>query len=435
MKYYSINRCNNYILKSHKIFIWFITLIIFLLPLRIGSINLFNEPIFIGGVVISLFFIYKKKYSSVDIVELISIAVGILFSLLFVLILLINLPDNLIIKDLVEPFKPLMYSMFFITGYKLSSSLDKKSLYKYIIIFSLLSVLFSAFVFIPSLHPLVDLFKGRTSTLSFDRHFLRFSGTLAYPGTFGYWLVLSSLIVLLAYYKKYLRFQYFILCYASILIGIILTGSRGAIIIYFMTTPLFFLLTIQYKKTWVGIVCLLVLFVPSIIYLWFLFSEIQAISYLREGFAAIGESSLNHRLRELEIVSITLREGRLIGNGPSNFFIDSNYGPVESVYFFYGYKFGLFGLVFYAIIVLSNIALAIDQIIKRRLSFIFVFSIWSSVVLSIGAISTSITEEYKSFLMFFVLFGIVCGFKFSKKLVKTSILDPSELSDKTQLKL
>lgn len=398
-----------------KSFIAFFTFVIFFIPISVGSITLLNEPIFILAFFSSVIYFFLNK-KTIDQIELSVLLVGFLFAFLFYIILFIFLPKSLVIKDAVEPIKPLIYAFILLAGYTLSKHVGEKEVIKYVIIVTIITILFSSLVFIQPLHPFMDMFKGRPSTESFNVHFFRFSGTLGYPGIYGYWLVFSSLVTLLAYYKRQLSFQSFLIIYALIFGGILLTGSRGALIIYFLTTPFFLLLTINYKKTWLGILLIIILFLPAFIYMWFNLTESYSISYLRSGFEAIGESSFGHRMREIEMLFTSLKEGNLIGNGPNNIYIQEILGPVESVYFFYGYKFGLIGLSFYFLILLINIILFVREMLKRNLSLVFIFSVWVIVTLSGGAISTSVTEEYKSFFIFFLLFGYVLGiYKKNKK--------------------
>jgi hypothetical protein len=264
------------------------------------------------------------------------------------------------------------------------------------------------------------------STDVYALQFYRFSGTLGYPSPFGYWLVFSSSIVLFSFYKKLISFRYFSLLYALIVAGIFLTGSRGAVVVYLLTTPFFFLLTINYKKTWYGISLILILFLPGLIYIAYIFSDLGAVTYLTEGFSfqngieSLRNTTFGQRIEELEILGNELISGRILGNGPANSFIQEAIGPVETVYFLYGFKFGVVGLGFYFLIFASQVIILVDEMLRKRLTLPFIFAVWSVVILSIGALNESITEEYKSFYLYFLLFGLFLGYYYKNDSKKSS---------------
>ncbi|MCX7641042.1 MAG: hypothetical protein N2Z20_00185 [Elusimicrobiales bacterium] len=302
--------------------------------------------------------------------------------------------------------KPLIYCLIASGGVIISTHFREEQVKKYIIIITLASIFFSTFVFFPNLYNLVDIYKGRPSYDDFNIHFYRFSGFMGYPGPFGYWLVFVSLIVVQSFYRKEISFFKFTILYLFLILSIILTGSRGAIVIFALSTIFFTLMNMFFKRNLVFLIMFFLLSLSLLLILKREIQDIEAIKYLVKDVNNIMGSTFAYRFNEIVMVIENFEKGNFFGLGPNNAWFLDNGMPVETAYFFYGYKFGIFGLMFYFSLIFLNFLLFV---FSEKHSFSKLFALWSLVILIIGPLSESITEEYKSFYMYFTLLGYCSG--------------------------
>lgn len=96
--------------------------------------------------------------------------------------------------------------------------------------FIIASVLFSALVYLPQMHPLLDLFKGRMSNDDLPFHFFRFSGFSGFPTDFGAALALGLCLVIADETNRYLSPTKKMALLLSVAIGLAGSASRGAIL-------------------------------------------------------------------------------------------------------------------------------------------------------------------------------------------------------------
>lgn len=387
--------------KIYHVYIFIFTITITLFPTNFLGFKFLNVPIFILAFINCIFLI---SFSKIDKKALNFIITGLFFSFLFFLSFLINIPEKVIIKDIVEIVKPLIYFMIVLSGYILKHYLTDEKIKKYIFVLSFISILFSSLVFFPSFHNIVNMYKGKT-LYEYNVHFYRFSGFMGWPGPFSYWLVLTSLLVVNEFYEKKISFFYFLIFYLSIGISIVLTGARSGLIIFIISNILYMLINIKLKRNIFYLISMVFFLIICYIFISYL-KDSPAIMYLIKGFENIVESSFKQRLKELELTIENFKNGFILGSGPNNVWILNNLSKVatvETAYFFYGYKFGIFGLTFYFLIIYLSLKLFVKS---QNLSLTKVFSIWSLIILTIGPLSESITEEYKSFYMYFTMLGL-----------------------------
>ena len=213
---------------------------------------------------------------------------------------------------------------------------------------------------------------------------------------------------MLAYYKNILSKKLFLLLYVVGIFGLIFSGARGAVVIFILANLLFFMSTLKKRKTFFFSAFFVLLIMFFIAFLFSGQSDFQAIAHFQKLIENPDGGTFGHRASELERLFAGLMDGKLFGVGPNNYFIQSNYGPVESVYYFYGYKFGLVGLFAYSCVIYLFLMIGVKMFYyKFTLNLAYVFSCWALLNLVIAGVSNSITEEYKSFYMFFLLSGII----------------------------
>ena len=383
--------------------------LIFFLPISVGSIKLLNEPILSAATILSvgLVWFYRNSISKFSYSIFLICAV---FSAFFLTILVLNIPPDFVFKDFVECFKPIIYALIFVSGVLLSTRFTEDDVVHFIIFSGICSVAFSYLVFFPPAYSFIDIYKARQSVESNSFHFYRFSGTLGFPGGFGYWVVLVLQVALLQLYRQKITSFWFFLLYTFLLSGLVFSGSRGAFAVYLIVNFVTIILLPSKKITWLMAVTLIGGVTGFGMFLLVSEVELQAILHFQKVLENPTGGTFAHRASELERLFESISQGYVIGHGPNNKFIQNTYGPVESVYYFYGYKFGLIGLTYYFIWV-GFVAYMLLKIFLsgRKVNFTFFFCLWAIVNMIVAGVSNSITEEYKSFFMFFLLLGYVSG--------------------------
>ena len=394
-------------LRVHFLYFLFFLFVILVIPINLGPLRIFNESIFILAIIGAVLFVVFSRHGFGS-VEKIVIFHGLVFTVLFSFVLIIHFPVNFLLKDFVEVLKPLLYSIIFISGYRLAKKFSELSIEKTVIYVGLGSVVFSTLVFFPALYSIADLYKGRVSGASYNLHFFRFSGTLGYPGGFGYWLVLPTLVLVSHYHRRLLPFSKFIVLFGFLLFGVVMTGSRGAAAIFFLTLSFYYISNLESTRNFVAVLVFIACLAVSIFAIVNYSESYQSLGYLLSTFDTGSDGSFAHRLNELDRLKDSLLQGRVIGFGPNNYYLRQNYGPVESVYYYYGIKFGFIGLLYYFSLILTFGFVLLRCILRnRRDSFVFVFSVFALANLIVAGVSNAITEEYKSFYIFFMLSGVV----------------------------
>lgn len=398
----------------------FSLIFVLLFPLRLFGVVFLNEPIYFFSIFFSVVgLLYSSKYS----VSTYLVATYFLcFTFFYVTILMMIPPRNFLVKDLVEVFKPSIFLLIFLFGVSASKAFRPVSLESFTVYVSVLSIFFSFLVFVPPLHPFIDVFKARPSSGNLF-HFFRFSGTLGYPGGFGYWLTLAYALVLSALFRAEGKFYRLMFLLSFIVVGIILTGSRGALAIAIILT---FVISCFKPFSRIGIFVFTFFVVVFLLLLYLVFYSGMELSFITH-FASFIDNPLGgtftHRANELIRLANSLADGYIFGSGPDNFNLQRDFGPIESAYYFYGVKFGILGLIFY----IGLIVYLVFAVIRFPVfSVLWSSSIWAFFNVSVAAVSNSITEEYKSFFLFFILLGFIHGYLFEKGAFLTASRCPSK---------
>lgn len=391
--------------NSNKLYLISFFFVLLIIPVNIGKIRVFNEPIIAFSFFASFIFILSK--AKITKAQLLVLIISLLFSSLFLIILLFNMPDIFVFKDVVETIKPIIYGVIIVAGCFLSEQYNDSKIVKCILVVAIISVLFSSLVFFKPLFFLVDMYKGRLS--SEPLHFFRFSGTMAYPGPFSYWLVLAIQAAFYAYQKKYIKGRSFLPICTILLWGFFMTGSRGGVIVFLLMNLLYVFIYWKKKRTLLSYCIMIFLLGILLLVLRDFIKDSKSIKYIITGINNPLESSFMHRVKELRYVHDAIMSGKIFGSGPNNIFIQNAFIAVETAYFYYGYKYGMIGLMFYGIIIFYAFFCFCRGVMQKKNNFAVVFFMWSLVCLTVGALNESVTEEYKSFYVFFLLYGIFAG--------------------------
>lgn len=349
----------------HKIFLW----VVLLIPCRFGDRLLFNELILpIVGVWICMEILVRNIFMSKSIYALIFVTIFYLLVFIFFETALLT------IKDYAELLKPLIFYCLYHAGKNIKfKEKDWRKLF-------LFSVFFSALVLLPFVHPLIEPWKASSRFGYRFVHFVRWSGTMGYPGMFGY-MVLFSIF----YLKEKGRVRYLPLLFGVLL----MTFSRGsiltAILVFIMCEIIFY----QRIKR--------LILLSIVIAVFGMMNSPYDLGYLTEGLNNISESSANHRLGELRLVFQDNSYNLFVGRGPNNSWFAANHPVIENVYYYYMSKFGLLGILGYTVF---GVYIFRKSIVYKSEILLLAAFIWF-----IGSVNESVSEEYKFFVFFFFFIG------------------------------
>lgn len=365
-------------MKLHKIFLW----VVLLIPCRFGDRLLFNELVLpIVGAWLLIELIVRNIFFTTWIYILI------LVTIFYFLIFSFTEDSLTTIKDYAEMCKPVVFFGLYQVGKNIKF---EEKMWRNILIFS---IVFSALVLLPFMHPLIEPWKASSRFGYRFVHFLRWSGTMGYPGMFGY-----SVLLAIFYLKERGRYKYL-----PLLLGVLLmTFSRGSILMAlasFIMSEIIFYRRLNY------------IFGLSIVIggVW-IFILPNDLGYLTEGINKLSESSANHRLNEMSLIWHDISHNLLVGRGPNNVWYSANHPVIENVYYYYGTKFGILGILGYASF---GIYIARRSILHQSEILLLAAFLWF-----IGSLNESVSEEYKFFVFFFMFLGQIVSQYESKHIIE-----------------
>ncbi len=315
-------------------------------------------------------------------------------------------------EDILDVVRPLFYLVFLFTGMYCSLSENEiASLFQHIYKLVLVQCVFNFFVYVPRLWPIVNLYKGRLSEeigfYAID-HFFRFSGFLGYPGDYAIFIIPFFIEMVRRLFNDPSFSKFFQV--GILACNLLLSQSRAALALFCLV---FFVFSIKYKfyrfrgfYVFCGILiaCLVVL-------LWKNPLSIRYVLMLIEDFGS--DASMSHRLYELKLTAQSIIDNFPIGYGPAKQYIVEMIGPTESMYGFYGIKFGFLGICAY---LFFNIMLflqlkstkATNYLLKFGRDYFMVFIILNVCLLSFF---TSPLDRYKNMFIYYVAIGYVLSIK------------------------
>ena len=383
-------------------------ILIYFMPMKIIGMNLKNELVLPLSLLFFLFcFVFLKFSFKTYSVKY--IIYGLFFSSVFLFILLLN-QETIIIKDIVECFKPLYFCLFFVIGRKAAETYSLESVARFIVILLLLGVLFSSLVYFQLSYPILDLYKGRTSDESNLYHFLRFSGFFGYPSMFGIYLILGMILTISVNFTKYKKLTLFLL-----FVGFVLTMSKTGFILFGLLVGYYLVMKGTIKDIILSASISFIIFLLISIYF---FDEFLVVFNAFSSIDGLLSSTFSHRFREIILSINILISENFDGFGPSNIYLKKNHGPVENVLFFYVFKFGYFGLIYY----INLILFTAYKFFSEKETPIKLLLLWCLLSLLIGSLAESITEEYKTLYFFPLLLGFFSN-KRCKQKYQLVILD------------
>lgn len=340
--------------------------------------------------------------------------------------------------DMADFTRPIIYLMYILFPFVFP--MDSESLKRLLIaIVSLffVSVIFSALVYFPVAHGLVDLYKGRQSDDAVIMHFYRWSGTFGYPSDYSF--LVSFFLYFYTFIYAWRRpnlsrtttssfaFDWPLTCLLVCFVALLLTVSRGGIAAVFVMLFLAYVFT-DIKRS-IKINFVLALCVSTFLSAaFFLYAQGGLVvgnmdfGYLISMVSGDGgvklDGSANHRLREWSIAVRYFWEYFPFGSGANRLEIKELIDPLESFYGYYFIKWGFLGYIFhlsFVVWVIYRISMALRMYKKDTVLRAFLTSsilIVASVPVVFG-FSSAMSDRFKCLPFYFLIVGY--GLFFSYK--------------------
>lgn len=319
-------------------------------------------------------------------------------------------------RSLSDSIRLIFFMIYFAVGaiYANKSYFNEVVLIKLILYYCMISVFFSLIVYIPSLHFIVDLFKGRLSNDVLQFHFFRFSGFSGFPTDLGALLTLGICILL---YERSLNifsnrnraFLFVVFC-----LGILGSVSRGAmlhlavvLLLYILGSlvKLFFTARIHRYAFW-GLV-LLTISIPLLFTLLSFFGEHEIIKYASVDLSS-PDASVLHRFKEVNgAINVLFEKFFLFGEARDR---PLGLPVIEGYWTHWILRYSWFGLIIALVfgLFLAIIAKKSNLIIGRGIS------IWMYSFLLSEAFFSDVLFRFKGPLIYGFIFGICFTFCFKK---------------------
>ncbi|MDI3473269.1 MAG: hypothetical protein PWQ48_1550 [Thermotogaceae bacterium] len=354
---------------------------------------------------------------------------GIMFlEIIYRLVIILLFSKTLSLVDVLDVFRVVVYLFFFILPVviiyeKDMSEVEEVAIFirNVLVALSIIEIVVSLGVFFPTFYPVMNLLKGRQSTDRVFFQFLRFSGTLGYPADLGFFLIFPLNILLLEFVLKSRRSS--IMLYTILLFGEIMTASRASIAalgISHLFSALFCLLCISKNRA--------KLFIKFSLFSLIITLTISSLLWGLRGTSSIGEYYIEYVLKFVEkgfysdessyyrlneiVEGWQISKSTLFGYGASKEYFSTYHGPVESLYYYYLAKWGIFGfgfIIFFAGIVITKLvktAKIISTSKKYQSVLIFLLSN-ASVVASVFVFGVGSTFfRNKTPLYFYYIIGV-----------------------------
>jgi len=265
------------------------------------------------------------------------------------------LSSEVMIGDLPDLIRPFVYLIYFSIPllFQLDGS-DVGRLYRALRRVAVVSVLFSALVYVPAAWPLVDLYKGRPSDDEVVMHFFRWSGTFGYPSDFSFFLSFFIYFQIIDWLRHRTYRAKDVVVFILLAIGLLMTLSRGGILTVVGVAGL---IVIVLGLRWSPRIVLLFLAILAmgilgVVAAW---TTIEKSSSERANFAYVGamfagskmDRSTVHRVKEAQLAVEEALRRFPVGAGPNREYWKERIRVIESLYGHYLLKWGITGLLLY----------------------------------------------------------------------------------------
>lgn len=381
-----------------------------------GSTSLSQQimHLFFASIFIALIIIKKRS---------ISLKVEYIFflflSLSYFLLLTLITSNNIIIRDLGDPIRPLIYFFYFSLPFFFKINISEfKKIFSYLIVLLFFQIAFSTGVYFEFMQPIIDLYKGRMSNDEIPFHYFRWSGTFIYPSDFSFFLS----FFIYYYFNKIFLFKRTaqdksaIFTLLLLFITLFMTVSRGGIFTVIGMLGIISLYIIIKRKLFLKAFMVVSILVVLLGLLFQELKEVKGVEGQINYFLMTTESgkvddSTSHRLVEFNIAKSYFLDYFPFGAGPNRVELKKKINVIESLYGYYMSKWGFLGLSLYFVSVffLSKKALDLYKVSNdteiKLIGFSF-FILTISVPLLFG-LSSAVTDRFKGLPFYYVMAGYI----------------------------
>jgi hypothetical protein len=265
------------------------------------------------------------------------------------------LSNEIMVGDLPDLVRPFVYLIYF--SVPLLFQIDGAQLavvFRALRTIALISVAFSALVYVPAAWPLVDLYKGRPSDDEVVMHFFRWSGTFGYPSDFSFFLSFFIYFQVIDWIRYRVIRKADVGAFLVIFVGLLMTLSRGGILtVVAMTGLVVTILGLRWAPRVVaGAGLALAVLILVIAGSW---ATIQKSSSDQANFAYVGamfagskmDRSTVHRVKEAQLAVDEALRRFPVGAGPNREYWKEQIRVIESLYGHLLLKWGVIGLLLY----------------------------------------------------------------------------------------
>ncbi|WP_406667113.1 O-antigen ligase family protein [Gallaecimonas sp. GXIMD1310] len=325
------------------------------------------------------------------------------------------------VSDFSDFFRPFVYFLYFSIPLIFPIRQNEiNKLFAFLLWSVLIQILFSAFVYIKALWPIVDVFKGRMSDDIIQYHFFRWSGTFVYPSDFSFFLsfffyyLIYSLGQSFSVGKK-IKFTILII---FIFTAIFMTLSRGGLASVLFISLLIYIFT-SLKKSLFFNATIIIVFVSLFgAVVWALSSssfEKYNFDYIVAPFSKKGpDDSTKHRIIELELAEKYSTKHFPFGVGGDRENLSKEVGVIESYYGNILIRWGWFGLfinfifLFYILLIAFKL-IKFERSVENKSFFVAAFFTIASVPIIFG-FSSAMSDRFKTLPFYYLLCGYVVSY-------------------------
>jgi hypothetical protein len=326
--------------------------------------------------------------------------------------------QGLDLAGIVDVGRPLIYLAYLLFPFFFPlDDAQFESFVTFLTICALVQIGFSALVYVPSMSPLQDVFKGRLSNDPVLFHHFRWSGTLAWPSDFSFFL---SVFIYFAYLQVLgiaaaaARFRWALLALA-LGVGVLFTTSRGGLATVVVMVGL---ATVIFGRLWHTVIVGVMVAAAASAIIYAADVEIGTGTELRLNYVTRlldsseeVDGSTGHRIHELRYASDVALEHFPFGIGPDRGEIDHNLRVVESLYGHHLIKWGFIGLGFYVLatgytlLQLWRGARNATSVFSRN--FCLAVLLWAISVPLVFGWSSAVTDRFKCLPLYHFIVGHV----------------------------
>lgn len=255
--------------------------------------------------------------------------------------------NHIIIRDLVDFFRPFLYLFIFVFGVSVVRVLGIRVIYRVLFFVFFVQFFFNLLIFVPGMDGLVKVYRPQDSGLNY----IKFSGTFGFSYTYVFYCIFFGIWGFYRYIED--RSSAALLLFFVSLLAIVLSGSRAGLATFAFV---FFLLPFMPATNRFGRRVLFRFFLTSFAFLLVsvpyliqsdFFSELINYGY-RLVELGLDDPSARRRVAELEHAVTILENNLLFGAGSSKFYFNEVLGVhLESLYAYHLAKWGVLGLFIY----------------------------------------------------------------------------------------